>query len=61
MSVRMNVEISGTMKARRLRFRIQILETKTQRKFVVPCCHAHSDAHKAHKKARKRAYQIKIL
>jgi len=39
----MNVEILGTIKARRFRFSIQILETKTQRKFVDPCFHSLSD------------------
>jgi len=41
----MNVEILGTIKASRLDSRIQILKTKTQRKFVNPCCHAHYYAH----------------
>jgi len=42
----MNVEISGTIKARRLRLSIQILETKTSSKFVDTCSHAHSNARK---------------
>jgi len=42
-------ETSGTIKARRLRFSIHIVETKTQRKFVDPCCHAHSKALKPEK------------
>jgi len=42
----MIVEISGTI---RLRFSIQILETKTQLKFVDPCCHVHFNAHKPQK------------
>jgi len=49
LSNRMNFEISGTIKAIRLRFSIQILETKTQRKFVDPCCHAHYNAQKPYK------------
>jgi len=44
LSILMNVDL-GTIKARRLRLSIQILERQTQRKFVGPCCHAHSNAH----------------
>lgn len=43
-TVRINVDISGIRKARRLGFSIQILKTKAQRNFVGPCC--LSNAHK---------------
>jgi len=42
------VEILGTIKARRLRFSIQILEAKAQGKLVNPCCQSHCNAHKPH-------------
>jgi len=51
MSVRMNAEISGTIKDRRLRFSLQILEAKAQLELVYLCCHAHSNPHKPHKTA----------
>jgi len=40
LSVRMNAEISETIKARLLRFCMQIPELLTQRKFVSAICHA---------------------
>jgi len=46
LSVRMNAGISETIRARLLRFVVQIPERKTQRKFVSAMCHAHSNAHK---------------
>jgi len=42
----MNAEISETMRARLLRFGVQIPELLTQRKFVSVECHDHSNAHK---------------
>jgi len=45
-SFRMNAEISETVRARLLRFGMQIPELLTQRKFVSAMCHAHSNAHK---------------
>jgi len=45
-SARMNAEISETIKARLLRFGMQIPELLTQRKFVLAMCHAYSNAHK---------------
>jgi len=45
-SVWMNAEISETIRARLLRFGVQIPELLTQRKFVSAICHAHSNAHK---------------
>jgi len=51
MSVRMNAEISETIRARLLRFGVQISELLTQRKFVSAECHAHSNAHKPPKTA----------
>jgi len=44
-SVRMNAEISETIRATLLRFGVQIPELLTQRKFVSAACHAHSNAH----------------
>jgi len=41
LSVRMNAEISETMRARLLRFGVQIPELLTQRKFVSVECDAH--------------------
>jgi len=41
----MNAEISETIRARLLRFGVQIPELLTQRKFVSAECHAHSNAH----------------
>jgi len=46
LSVRMSAEISETIRARLLRFGVQIPELLTQRKFVSAECHAHSIAHK---------------
>jgi len=46
LSVRMNAEISETIRARLLRFGMQIPEFLTQRKFDSAMCHAHSNAHK---------------
>jgi len=46
LSVRMNAEISETIRARILRFGVQIPELLTHRKFVSAKCHAHSNAHK---------------
>jgi len=45
-SVRMNAEISETIRARLLRFGVQIPELHTQRMFVSVECQAHSNAHK---------------
>jgi len=45
-SVRMNAEISETIRSRLLRFGMQILELLTQRNFVSTMCHAHSNTHK---------------
>jgi len=45
-SVRMNAEISETIRARLLRSRVKIPELLTQRKFVSAENHAHSNAHK---------------
>jgi len=42
----MNAEISETIRARLLRFGVQIPELLTQRKFVSAECHTHSNAHK---------------
>jgi len=42
----MNAEILETIRARLLRFGVQIPELLTQRKFVSAMCHAHSNAHK---------------
>jgi len=42
----MNAEISETIRARLLRFGVEISELLTQRKFVSAGCHAHSNAHK---------------
>jgi len=46
LSVRMNGEISETVRARLLRFGVQIPALLTQRKFISAECHAHSNAHK---------------
>jgi len=46
LSARMNAEISETLRARLLRFCMQIPELLTQRKFVSAMCHAHFNAHK---------------
>jgi len=40
----MNAEISETIRARLLRFGVQIPELLTLRKFVSAECHAHSNA-----------------
>jgi len=40
-SVRMNAEISETIRARLLKFGMQIPKLLTQRKFVSAECHAH--------------------
>jgi len=40
----MNDEISETIRARLLRFGVQISELLTQRKFALAACHAHSNA-----------------
>jgi len=45
-SVRMNAEISETIRARLLTLGVQIPELLTQRKFVSAMCHAHFNAHK---------------
>jgi len=45
LSVRMNAEISETIRASLLRFGIQIPELLTPRKFVSAMCHVHSNAH----------------
>jgi len=45
-SVQMNAVISETIRARILRFGVQIPELHTQRKFVSAMFHAHSYAHK---------------
>jgi len=42
----MNAEISELIRARLLRFGLQIPELLTQRKFVSAMCHAHSNAYK---------------
>jgi len=42
----MNAEISKTIRARLLRFGMQISELLTQRKFVSAACHVHFNAHK---------------
>jgi len=42
----MNAEISETIRAKLLRFGMQIPELLTQRKFVSAMSHAHSKAHK---------------
>jgi len=46
LSVRMNAEISETIRARLLRFGVQIPELLTQRMFASAKCHAHSNTHK---------------
>jgi len=46
LSVRMNAEISETIRARLSRFDLQIPELLTQGKFVSAMCHGHSNAHK---------------
>jgi len=45
-SVRMNAEMSENIRAKLLRFGVQIPELLTQRKFVSAACQAHSNAHK---------------
>jgi len=45
-SVRMNAKISETIRAMLLEFGMQIPELLSQRKFISPGCHAHSNAHK---------------
>jgi len=44
-SVRMNAEISETIRATKLGLGMQIPEVSAQRKFVSEMCHAHSNAH----------------
>jgi len=50
-SVRMNVEISETIRATILGLGMQIPEIPVQRKFVSAMCQAHSNAHKPLKTA----------
>jgi len=50
-SVRMNSEISETIRARLLRFGVKTPELLTQRKFVSAECHAHSNTQKPPKTA----------
>jgi len=54
----MNAEISETIKARLLRFGMQIPELLTQRKFVSAASHAHSNAHNPPKTV---AYTVLML
>jgi len=46
LSVRMNAEVSVTIRTRLLGFVMKIPELLGQRKFVSAGCHAHSNAHK---------------
>jgi len=58
LSVPMNSEISETIKARLLRFGMQMPELLTQRKFVSAMCHAHSNAHKPPKTVAPTALML---
>jgi len=48
-SVRMNAEISETLRARQLGLGMNIPKLLAQRRFVSAACHAQSNAHKAPK------------
>jgi len=60
LSVRMNAEISETIRARLLRFGVQIPELLTQRKFISAECHAHSNAHKPLKPVTPTIFMLDI-
>jgi len=59
MSVRMNTEISETIRSRLLRFGMQIPELLTQRKFVSAECHVHSNA-KTAKNCGSYSFDVRI-
>jgi len=58
LSVRMNAEISETIRAGLLRFGVQITDLLTQRKFVSAECHAHSNAHKPPKPVTPTVFML---
>jgi len=55
----MNAEISKTIRARLLRFGVQIPDLLTQRKFVSAMCHALSYAHKPPKTVAPTVLMLK--
>jgi len=61
LSVRMNAEISETIRARLLRLGMQIPELLTQRKFVSAMCHAHSNAHKPPKNVAPTIFSLVFI
>jgi len=62
LSVRMNAEISETIRARLLRFGVQIPKLLTQRKLVSAMCLVHSNAHSdAHKPPKTVAPTVFML